>query len=167
MFEKNRIDSKIFVDVNACLDRAGLMMHSVMIVVASLIVLPRSTKNRGEKRDPEMYQTKKGNELYFRMKVHASADAGSRYVYTIISILVNMRDASEMPILLREDDRVGYGDLGYLVAPNRPEKRTMKYSQRLSSVSTSGLQAAKWLIISKVLAGTRRWSMENLLYAVK
>ena len=121
MLEKNKIGEKIFSDVNARLDRAGLMMHGGTIVDASLIAAPKSTKNQKGKRDPEMHQTKKGNEWYFGMKVHAGVDAGSGYVHTITGTPANVHDVSETSKLLREDDHVAYGDSGYLGAPDRPE----------------------------------------------
>ena len=62
MLEKNRIGEKLFADVNSRLDEAGLIMHGGTVVDASLIAAPKSTKNKTGKRDPEMHQTKKGNE---------------------------------------------------------------------------------------------------------
>ena len=121
MLEKNRIGEKIFADVNKRLDEAGLMMHGGTIVDASLIAAPKSTKNQEGKRDPEMHQTRKGNEWYFGMKVHAGVDAGSGYVHTITGTPANMHDVTETSKLLREDDHVMYGDPGYPGAPERPE----------------------------------------------
>ena len=86
MLETNKLGEKLFADVNSRLDKAGLMMHGGTIVDASLIAAPKSTKNQEGKRDPEMHQTKKGNEWYFGMKVHAGVDAGSGYVHTIAPI---------------------------------------------------------------------------------
>ena len=86
MLETNKLGEKLFADVNSRLDKAGLMMHGGTIVDASLIAAPKSTKNQEGKRDPEMHQTKKGNEWYFGMKVHADVDAGSGYVHTITAI---------------------------------------------------------------------------------
>lgn len=71
MLEANKIGVKIFADVNQRLDQAGLMMHGGAIVDASLIAAPKSIKNQDGKSDPEMHQTKKGNEWYFGMKVPA------------------------------------------------------------------------------------------------
>ncbi len=121
MLETNKLGEKIFADVNHRLDKAGLMMHGGTIVDASLIAAPKSTKNREGKRDPEMHQTKKGNEWYFGMKVHAGVDAGSGYVHTITGTSANMHDVSETANLIREDDEVAYGDSGYLGAQERPE----------------------------------------------
>ena len=67
MPEKNQIGKKIFADVNKRLDEAGLIMHGGTVVDAGLIAAPKSTRNGTGERDPEMHQTKKGNEWYFGM----------------------------------------------------------------------------------------------------
>ena len=123
MLEANKLGEKIFADVNSRLDKAGLMMHGGTIVDASLIAAPKSTKNQDGRRDPEMHQTKKGNEWYFGMKVHVGADAGSGYVHTITGTPANMHDVSETANLIREDDEVVYGDSGYLGTASQPAIR--------------------------------------------
>lgn len=119
MLAANKLGEKILADVNNRLDKAGLIMHGGTIVDASLIATPKSTKNQDGKRDPEMHQTKKDNEWYFRMKVHAGVDTGSGYVHTITSTSANMHDVSETGNLIREDDEIVYGDSGYLGAVNQ------------------------------------------------
>lgn len=131
MLEKNKIGEKIFADVNKRLDNAGLIMHGGTIVDASLIAAPKSTKNKTGERDPEMHQTKKGNEWYFGMKVHAGVDAATGYVHSLTGTSANMHDVSETSKLIREDDHVVYGDSGYLGAPDRPE---IKNDETLSKV---------------------------------
>lgn len=131
MLEKNKIGEKIFADVNERLDKSGLIMHGGTIVDASLIAAPKSTKNKTGKRDPEMHQTKKGNEWYFGMKVHAGVDAVAGYVHSLTGTSANMHDVSETSKLIREDDHVVYGDSGYLGAPDRPE---IKNDKKLSQV---------------------------------
>ncbi len=121
ILEKNMIGEKIFADVNKRLDAAGLIMHGGTVVDASLIAAPRSTKNQSGKRDPEMHQTKKGNEWYFGMKVHVGVDAVTGYVHTLTGTSANMHDVSETSKLIRKDDHVVYGDSGYLGAPEREE----------------------------------------------
>lgn len=121
ILEKNMIGEKIFADVNKRLDAAGLIMHGGTVVDASLIAAPRSTKNQSGKRDPEMHQTKKGNEWYFGMKVHVGVDAATGYVHTLTGTSANMHDVSETSKLIRKDDHVVYGDSGYLGAPEREE----------------------------------------------
>lgn len=131
MLEKNKIGEKIFADVNDRLDKAGLMMHGGTIVDATIVAAPKSTKNQDRKRDPEMHQTKKGNEWYFGMKVHAGVDAGTGYVHTITGTAANVHDVAETSKLIREDDHVVYGDSGYLGAPERPE---IKEDDKLKNV---------------------------------
>lgn len=131
MLEKNKIGEKIFADVNKRLDKSGLIMHGGTIVDASLIAAPKSTKNKTGERDPEMHQTKKGNEWYFGMKVHAGVDAATGYVHSLTGTSANMHDVSETSKLIRKDDHVVYGDSGYLGAPERPE---IKNDEKLSQV---------------------------------
>lgn len=131
MLEKNKIGEKIFADVNERLDKSGLIMHGGTIVDASLIAAPKSTKNKTGERDPEMHQTKKGNEWYFGMKVHAGVDAATGYVHSLTGTSANMHDVSETSKLIRKDDHVVYGDSGYLGAPDRPE---IKNDEKLSQV---------------------------------
>ena len=121
LLEKNKIGEKIFADVNKRLDEAGLIMHGGTIVDASLIAAPKSTKNQSGKRDPEMHQTKKGNEWYFGMKVHTGVDAATGYVHTLTGTSANVHDVSETSKLIRKEDHVVYGDSGYLGAPEREE----------------------------------------------
>lgn len=119
LIEEQGIGQQIFTDVNSRLETAGLIMHGGTIVDATLIAAPSSTKNKDVKRDEEMHQSKKGNQWYFGMKVHAGVDAGSGYVHTITGTAGNVHDVTETPNLIREDDEVIYGDSGYLGAPER------------------------------------------------
>lgn len=131
ILEKNKIGEKIFADVSKRLDDAGLIMHGGTVVDASLIAAPKSTKNQSGKRDPEMHQTKKGNEWYFGMKVHAGVDAATGYVHTLTGTSANMHDVSETSKLIRKDDHVVYADSGYLGAPERKE---IKQDEFLSQI---------------------------------
>jgi len=116
MLEANKLGEKIFADVSEFLDKAGLMMHGGTIVDASLIATPKSTKNQDGKHNPEVHQTKKGNEWYFGIKIHVGAGADSGYIHTITGTSANIHDVSETANLIREDDEVVYGDFGYLEA---------------------------------------------------
>ena len=80
LLEKHNIGEKIFTDIRDRLEESGLLMHGGTIVDATIISAPSSTKNRTGTRDPEMHQTKKGNQWYHGMKVHAGVDAGTGYV---------------------------------------------------------------------------------------
>ena len=131
LLEKHEIGEKIFADVKDRLEKAGLMMHGGTIVDATIISAPSSTKNKEGKRDPEMHQTKKGNQWYHGMKVHAGVDAGSGYVHSITGTSANVHDIDETAKLIRDDDEVVYGDSGYSGAAKRDD---IKNDNRLSKV---------------------------------
>ena len=131
LLEVHKIGEQIFADVNARLESAGLIMHGGTIVDATIIAAPSSTKNKEGKRDEEMHQTKKGNQWYFGMKVHAGVDAGSGYVHTITGTAASVHDVNETEKLIREDDEVLYGDSGYL---NAAEHMKSIDADRLKSI---------------------------------
>lgn len=131
LLEEYHIGEQIFADVNARLEKAGLIMHGGTIVDATIINAPSSTKNREGKRDPEMHQTKKGNQWYHGMKIHSGVDAGSGYVHTITATAANVHDIEEATKLIREDDEVMYGDSGYSGMLKRPE---VKEDEHLSKM---------------------------------
>ena len=124
ILEENHLGEKIFADVRERLDRGGMIMHGGTIVDATIVSAPSSTKNKDGERDPEMHQTKKGNQWHYGMKVHIGANAGSGYVHTITGTAANVHDIEEAPKLFREDDHVGYGDSGYLGIEKRDEVKT-------------------------------------------
>ena len=103
------------------------MMKGGTIVDATIIDAPSSTKNAEKTRDPEMHQTRKGNEWRFGMKCHIGVDAGSGFVHTITVTPANKHDITETVNLIREDDEVVYGDSGYLGVQKRPEIPQNKY----------------------------------------
>lgn len=88
---------------------------------ATIINAPSSTKNAEKKRDPEMHQTKKGNEWRFGMKCHIGVDAGSGLVHSIEVTSANVHDVTVAAKLIRDDDEVVYGDSGYIGIEKRPE----------------------------------------------
>ena len=124
LLEKHNIGEKIFTDVRDRLEESGLLMHGGTIVDATIISAPSSTKNRTGTRDPEMHQTKKGNQWYHGMKVHAGVDAGTGYIHTIEGTAANVHDSTEAAKLIREDDHVVYGDAGYLGVPKQERMNT-------------------------------------------
>lgn len=114
LLEEHQLGEKIFADVTERLNAVGLIMHGGTIVDATIIASTPSTKNKEKKRDPEMHQTKKGNQWYHGMKVHAGVDAGTGYIHTITGTAANVHDIEKAHNLIREDDHVVYGDSGYL-----------------------------------------------------
>ncbi len=103
------------------LEKKGRIMHDGTIVDATIIEAPSSTKNAKKSCDPEMHQTKKGNEWHFGMKMHVGVDAESGYVHTIEATSANVHDITVASRLMREDDKVVYGDSAYLGIEKRPK----------------------------------------------
>jgi IS5 family transposase len=131
LLEEHKIGEQIFADVNNRLNEAGLIMQGGTIVDATIIASTPSTKNKEKKRDPEMHQTKKGNQWYHGMKVHAGVDVGTGYVHSITGTAANVNDISETHNLIRKNDEVVYGDSGYLGIEKHDE---IKNDENLSHV---------------------------------
>ncbi len=125
--------SKLFFDaINRCLEQAGWMIQGDSTVDAALISAPSSTKNVDKKRDPEMHSVKKGNQWHFGMKCHTGVDAGSGFVHTVEATAANVHDITAAERLLRENNKVVYGDSTYL-GIEKPKKA--KDSPQLSDIT--------------------------------
>ncbi len=81
LLEAHQLAQQILATVNAGLIERGLMLKTGTVVDATLIAAPSSTKNDKGQRDPEMHQTKKGNQWHFGMKAHIGVDADSGLVH--------------------------------------------------------------------------------------
>jgi len=124
LLEKHDIGKVFFSAIKRALEEHGHMMRGGTIVDATLISAPSSTKNKKKERDPEMHQTKKGNEWHFGMKCHVGVDAGSGYTHSLETTAANVHDITVAPQLIREDDEVVYGDSGYIGIEKREEVKT-------------------------------------------
>ena len=103
----------MFEAVAEHLEARGEVLRGGTIVDATLIAASPSTKNKAERRDPEMTSSKKGNQWYFGMKAHVGVDAKSGLVHTAGVTTGKVHDAKVMDRLIREDDAAVYGDKGY------------------------------------------------------
>jgi IS5 family transposase len=113
LLERHDLTKAIFSAVAEHLAAKGELLRGGTIVDATLIAASPSTKNREQKRDPEMSQSKKGNQWYFGMKAHVGVDAMSGLVHTAGVTTGKVHDAKVMDRLIREDDVAVYGDKGY------------------------------------------------------
>jgi len=120
LLEKHGLSAKMMNLINDTLTKQGLLLTGGTMVDATIIHAPSSTRNKDKKRDPEMHQTRKGNQWYFGMKVHIGADVNSTLVHTVSVTPANVPDINQLPYLIREDDRALFGDKGY--ADNRIKK---------------------------------------------
>ncbi|HOA95695.1 MAG TPA: IS5 family transposase [Quisquiliibacterium sp.] len=125
LLEKHGLAAPMLATVNRVLQAHGLTLKTGTVVDATLIAAPSSTKNSTGERDPEMRQTKKGNNYYFGMKAHIGADADSGLVHTVICTPANTSDVTQAEALLHGEEEIAFGDAGYQGAHKRPEA-TMK-----------------------------------------
>ena len=121
LLEKHGLNKIFFEAINHVMVETGHMLKGGSVVDATIINAPSSTKNAQKQRDPEMHQTKKGNEWRFGMKCHIGVDAFSGLVHTIEVTPANVHDIAVASKLIREDDDVVYGDSGYLGLEKREE----------------------------------------------
>jgi IS5 family transposase len=121
LLEKHKLAPQVLATINAGLAQQGLMLKTGTVVDATIIAAPSSTKNKDGERDPEMHQTKKGNQWHFGMKAHIGVDAESGLVHTVIGTAANVNDVTQAGALLHGEETVAFGDAGYRGVDKRPE----------------------------------------------
>ena len=113
LLEEHKLGAAMFAKIGALLQANGLRLSGGTIVDATIIAAPSSTKNADRARDPEMHQTKKGNQWHFGMKVHIGADSKSGLVHSASVTPANVHDSRELPRLLHGNETRLYGDSAY------------------------------------------------------
>jgi transposase, IS5 family len=145
---------KLFDEIGIMLCERGLMMKEGTIVDATIIEAPPSTKNAGKSRDPEMHQTKKGNEWHFGMKAHVGVDADSGLVHSVVGTSANVSDVSQAHALLHGHEEQAFGDAGYIGVDKRDEMKG---------------KSAKWQVAAKrgKIKAMRDGVLKDLVIAVE
>jgi IS5 family transposase len=121
LLEAHDLGAQILEAVNAQLQRQGLLLKTGTVVDATLIAAPSSTKNAKGERDPEMHQTKKGNQWHFGMKAHIGVDADSGLVHTVLGTSANAHDVTQASALLHGEESDVFADSGYRGVHKREE----------------------------------------------
>ena len=121
LLERHQLGQGLLEEINAHLESQGLRLREGTIVDASIIEAPSSTKNRCGKRDPEMHQTKKGNQWYFGMKAHIGVDADTGIVHSLSTTAANAHDVTEAHNLLHGGETQVWCDAGYQGVHKREE----------------------------------------------
>ena len=121
LLEEHQLAPQILAVVNATLADKGLMLKSGTVVDATLIAAPSSTKNKDGERDPEMHQTKKGNQWHFGMKAHIGVDADSGLVHTVVGTAANVNDVTQASQLVHGEEADVFADAGYQGVAKREE----------------------------------------------
>lgn len=113
LLERHKLGERIFEAVGRVLVERGLRLSKGTIVDATIIAAPSSTKNAQGERDPEMHQTKKGNEWHFGMKAHVGVDSQSKVIHSVVATPANTADCKVLEQLLLGHETRVYGDQAY------------------------------------------------------
>jgi IS5 family transposase len=113
MLERHDLGGLMLDAVNVHMEAKGIKIQTGTIVDATIIHAPSSTKNEKKERDPEMKQTRKGNQWYFGLKAHIGVDAREGTVHTLVTTSANVADSTALPDLLHGEERKVWGDGGY------------------------------------------------------
>jgi len=119
--EKHKFGKRLFDSVQDHLEEQGLKLQEGSIVDASIISAPTSTKDKSGERDPEMHQTKKGNQWHFGMKLHIGVDQKSGLVHSAVTTAANAHDITQTDAVLHGEEEVVYADAGYVGVAKREE----------------------------------------------
>ena len=109
LLKKHDLCGMMLEAVNLHLEAKGIRIATGTIVAATILHAPSSTKNEKKERDPEMHQTKKGNQWYFGLKAHIGVDAKQRTVHSVATTAANMADFHMLPDLLHGEERKVWG----------------------------------------------------------
>ncbi|HNP82854.1 MAG TPA: IS5 family transposase [Nitrospira sp.] len=113
LLEAHQLGEQLFALIRTYLAEQGLQISRGTIVDATIISAPSSTKNRTKERDPEMHQTKKGNQWYFGMKAHIGVDSRTKLIHSVAATAANVHDSQVLPDLLHGNETRGWGDAAY------------------------------------------------------
>jgi IS5 family transposase len=113
LLEQHELCGKMLDTVNLYLDSKGIRIATGAIVDATIINAPSSTKNSTGERDPEMHQTRKGQQWYFGAKAHIGVDSKEVVVHSVITTAASVADAHMLPDLLHGEEKKVWGDGGY------------------------------------------------------
>jgi transposase, IS5 family len=113
LLEEHQLGGQMLQAVNLHLQSQGVRITTGTIVDATIIHAPSSTKNREQKRDPEMHQTRKGQQWYFGMKAHVGVDSKTKLIHTALVTPAHVADATVLPELLHGEETRVWGDQAY------------------------------------------------------
>ena len=130
LLERHSLGQGLLEEINAHLESQGLRLREGTIMDATIIEAPSSTKNRAG--DPEMHQTKKGNQRHFGMKAHIGVDSETGIVHSMSTTSANVHDVTEAHHLLHGGETVVWGDAGYQGVGKREENLGLEVEWRVA-----------------------------------
>ena len=145
LLEKHALGEALFAKVGQVLQAHGMKLGTGTIVDATLIGAPSSTKNADKARDPEMHQTRKGQQWYFGMKLHIGVDSDSGLAHRAVVTAANVHDKHPLPDLLHGKERKVWGDCAYasqgeLIASKAPRAQDLTNQRVRKGSATEELE---------------------------
>lgn len=113
LLDEHKLGQALFAKVGEVLQAQGMKVGNGTIVDATIISAPSSTKNAQKERDPEMHQTRKGQQWYFGMKLHIGVDSNTGLAHSAVITAANVHDKHPIPQLLHGQEQKFYGDSAY------------------------------------------------------
>lgn len=174
LLETHDLCKGLFIAINADLTARGLLLREGTLVDATLIAAPPSTKNKDKQRDPEMHQTKKGNQWYFGMKAHIGADRDSKLVHTVVTTAANVADITKTSELLHGEEQQVHADAGYTGVEKRAEivalERKIDWQiagkRGVIKAMAEGAEKEAWKAVEKAKASVRAF-VEHPFHIIK
>ncbi len=148
LLEAHDLGKRLFEEVGRHLQNNGMKVSTGTIVDATIINAPSSTKNRDKARDPEMHQTRKGNQWYFGMKAHIGVDSKTKLIHSVVATPANVHDKHPIPALLHGNEHRVYGDSAYagqkeLIVQAAPKARDFTNHRGCRNKALSGREREK------------------------
>ena len=167
LLEKHNLGAALFAKVGEVLQAHGMKVGTGTIVDATIISAPSSTKNAQGERDPEMHQTKKGQQWYFGMKLHIGVDSKTGLAHSAVVTAANVHDKHPLPTLLHGGEEQVYGDSAYasqqeLMRSKAPQAQDCTNQRVRAGSATQGLEEVANHLKSKV-----RSKVEHVFAVVK
>jgi IS5 family transposase len=157
LMERYNLGDELFRLVNVYLEENGMKVARGTIVDATIINAPSSTKNKDKQRDPEMHQTRKGNQWYFGMKAHIGVDSKTKMIHSVVATAANVHDSQVFEDLLHGEETRVWGDSAYagqgdVIRENAPNAKDFTNQKGFRNRPLSKEDAAKNRTKSKVRA---------------
>jgi transposase, IS5 family len=144
LLEDNKLGEALFAKAGEVLQAQGLKVGKGTIVDATIISAPNSTKNAKRERDPEMHQTRKGQQWYYGMKLHIGVDSETGLAHSAVVTAANVHDKHPLPQLMHGAEERLYGDSAYasqqaLIRSKAPNARDCTNQRVRPGSPTEGL----------------------------
>jgi len=167
--ERRQLGKAIFDTVNRHLASQGLMLREGSIVDATIISAPSSTKNASGGRDPEMCQTRKGQQWYFGMKMHIGVDDALGLIHSVVTTSAEVHDVVVADKLLHGGENTVWSDAGYVGVEKRAEHLQSKAQWQIAMRPgrRAQLPASSPLVQAERIKASVRAKVEHSFFYIK